>query len=106
MSLASIKFLYDWDWAGADAEYVHAIELNPNYARAYSEYTIFLMVLKRFDESLEKAKKGVELDPLSPMRLLPLGDTLKHMHRYDEAKEVFNKVIEMDPNNDGSHWCH
>jgi adenylate cyclase len=106
MSLASIKFLYNWDWAGADAEYVHAIVLNPNYARAYSEYAIFLMVLKRFNESLEKAKRGVELDPLSPMRLLPLGDTLRHMHRYAEAQKVFSKVIEMDPNNDSSHWSH
>jgi len=104
LSLASIKFFYDWDWAAAEAEYVQAIELNPNYARAYSEYSTCLMILKRFGEALEKAKKGEELDPLSPMRLFYLGDTLKHMRRYDKAIEVLNKGIEMDPNNDNPHW--
>jgi len=104
LSLADIKFFYDWDWAAAEAEYVQAIELNPNYARAYSEYSTCLMILKRFDEALEKAKKGEELDPLSPMRLFYLGDTLKHMRRYDEAIEVLDKGIEMDPNNDNPHF--
>jgi len=104
LSLASIKFFYDWNWAAAEAEYVQAIELNPNYARAYSEYSTCLMILKRFGEALEKAKKGEELDPLSPMRLFYLGDTLKHMRRYDKAIEVLNKGIEMDPNNDNPHW--
>jgi TolB-like protein/Tfp pilus assembly protein PilF len=104
LSLAGIKFFYDWDWAAAEAEYVQAIQLNQNYARAYSEYSTCLMILKRFDEALEKAKKGEELDPLSPMRLFYLGDTLKHMRRYDKAIEVLNKGIEMDPNNDNPHW--
>jgi TolB-like protein len=104
LSLANIKFFYDWDWAAAEAEYVQTIELNPNYARAYSEYSTCLMILKRFDEAFEKAKKGEELDPLSPMRLFYLGDTLKHMRRYDEAIEVLNKGIEMDPNNDNPHF--
>jgi len=52
----------------------------------------------------KKAKKGEELNPLSPMRLFYLGDTLKHMRRYGEAVEVLNKGIEMDPNNDNPHW--
>jgi serine/threonine protein kinase/Tfp pilus assembly protein PilF len=104
LALADIKFFYNWDWAGAEAEYLNAIELNPNYARAYSEYSTYLMVLKRYDEALEKAKKGEELDPLSPMRLSYLGDTLRHMRRDDEAIEVLNKAIEMDPNNDNLHW--
>ncbi len=104
LSLADIKFYYDWDWAAAEAEYVQAIKLNPNYARAYSEYSTFLMVLKRFDEALENAKKGEELNPLSPMRLFFLGDTLKHMRRYDEAIEVLNRGVEMDPNNDNPHF--
>jgi len=104
LSLANIKFYYDWDWAAAEAEYVQAIKLNPNYARAYSEYSTFLMVLKRFDEAFEKAKKGEELDPRSPISLDNLGQTLKHMRRYDEATKVLNKAIELDPNNDNPHW--
>jgi tetratricopeptide (TPR) repeat protein len=62
------------------------------------------MVLKRFDEALEKAKKGEEVDPLSPISLDILGQALRHMRRYDEAIEVLNKGIEMDPNNENPHF--
>jgi serine/threonine-protein kinase len=34
-SLASIKAVTDWDWAGAETEYRRAIELNPKYSTAH-----------------------------------------------------------------------
>src|SRR5262249_12608746 len=37
-SLGLIKFQYDWDWAGAEAELRAAIGLNPNYAPAHHYY--------------------------------------------------------------------
>jgi len=104
LAMARIKFYYEWDWPGAEAEFLRAIEINPNYARAYSEYSINLYVLKRFDEALEKAKKGEELDPFSSQRILAVGDVLKHMRRYEEAWQVHESALEKDPNNDITHW--
>src|SRR5262249_189023 len=37
-SLGHVKAYYDRDWAGAEAEYKKAIELNPNYPNAHHWY--------------------------------------------------------------------
>lgn len=42
VSLGRIKTYYDWDWAGADREFVRAIELNPSSADAHREYSSYL----------------------------------------------------------------
>ncbi|HMS41627.1 MAG TPA: hypothetical protein PKE69_15450, partial [Pyrinomonadaceae bacterium] len=34
-ALADIQVYYDWDWAGAEASFKRALELNPNYATAH-----------------------------------------------------------------------
>src|ERR1051326_976941 len=45
--LAVIKFVTDWDWAGADAEFKAAVALNPNLAEARWTYSHLLTILKR-----------------------------------------------------------
>lgn len=37
-SLATIRFLHEWDWPGAEREFKRAIELNPNYSEAHHWY--------------------------------------------------------------------
>jgi TolB-like protein len=42
MSMAHIKYVYEWDWAGADREIQRAIELDPNSSVAHHFYGLFL----------------------------------------------------------------
>jgi serine/threonine protein kinase/Tfp pilus assembly protein PilF len=99
VSLGTVKFTYDWDFAGAEEEYKRAISLNPNYATARHFYSILLGVLHRPDESIAQIRKAEEVDPLSvpvrnmlAMRLLDIG-------RCDEAIDVVNKTIsDLNPN--------
>jgi tetratricopeptide (TPR) repeat protein len=35
LALADVKKGYDWDWAGAEAEYKRSLELNPSYSLAH-----------------------------------------------------------------------
>ncbi len=104
LAIATIKLYYEWDWRGAEAEFLQAIKINPKYAGTYLDYSIYLFVLKRFNEALEIARKGAELDPLSTLGASAVGDVLKHMRRYDEAKESFKKRLAMDPDSDIIHW--
>ena len=61
-SLASIEL----DEAEAEAGFLKAIDLSPNYANAHLWYSMFLSVRQgRYEDSLEQAEKAVELDPLS-----------------------------------------
>ena len=88
-SLGLVKFVYDWDWAGAESEFKRAIQLNPNYPSAYHFYSAYLIcVPKRFDEAIAVAKqRGIELDPLSiPLNNI-LANHLDQAGRYDEAIE-------------------
>ncbi len=40
-ALADIKFYYDWDWPGAEAEYQRALDLNPSFTYARRRYAGF-----------------------------------------------------------------
>jgi DNA-binding winged helix-turn-helix (wHTH) protein/TolB-like protein/Flp pilus assembly protein TadD len=64
-ALGTVKRIYDWDWAGAEGDFRRAIELNPNYARAYLGYALLLSCLGRSDEALDQIKRAMEIDPLS-----------------------------------------
>jgi eukaryotic-like serine/threonine-protein kinase len=64
-ALAHILFVYDWDWQGAEREFVRSLDLNPNSAYALANYANYLAARARFDESLAKAQAARELDPQS-----------------------------------------
>jgi TolB-like protein/DNA-binding winged helix-turn-helix (wHTH) protein/tetratricopeptide (TPR) repeat protein len=97
-SLGTVKFTYDWDFAGAEPEFKRALALNSNYANTHQVYSVLLGALGRPDESLAQIRKGAEVDPLSvPIRNM-LVASLASSHRCDEAMEEDRKTLELDPN--------
>src|SRR5260370_22494300 len=64
-SLAGVKKLYEWDWEGAEGEYLRALELNPHHAPTHHEYAALLSSLGRSDEAIKEIHRAHELDPLS-----------------------------------------
>ena len=60
-----MKFFFERDFARAGQELKNAIALNPNYATAYQAHSVPLGALKRYDESVAEARRGLEVDPLS-----------------------------------------
>lgn len=103
-SLGLVKFVYDWDWAGAEIEFKRAIQLNPNYASAYHFYSVYLVcVPRKVDEAIAVAKQGLEVDPLSIPINNVLADHLGIAGRHDEAIEQRRKVLELDPADASQH---
>jgi serine/threonine-protein kinase len=102
-ALAYVRFLYDWDWAGAEAEFKRAIALNPNYATAHQWYGEFLGRLGRIDESLPERKRALILDPLSPIITSELGFSYFDARQYDRAVEEFRKAAELYPDFSPAH---
>lgn len=96
-SLADVKHLYAYDQAGADKEYMRAIELNPNSAEIRSAYSKYLMHMVRCDEAVAQARIAMEVDPLSIVANRRLGIALFGCGRNDEAIEQFQKTRELDP---------
>ena len=96
-ALAAVKEEVDWDWAGAEAEYRKAIELNPNDAVAHHLYSVLLENLIRLPESMAENQKALALDPASPQPHANEAGILTDMRRYDEAITKLNNLITANP---------
>lgn len=96
-SLGMIKFYYDWDWAGAEAEFKRALELNPGYPQAHQYYADLVKSFGRFDEALREMREALSLDPLSYSANTGIGHVLYLSREYDKAIDHYRKVIESDP---------
>jgi serine/threonine protein kinase/TolB-like protein len=88
-SLALVKWLYEWDWAGAESEFRRAIELNPRYVLAHQWYGLFLGEMGRFDEAVAEEHRALQLDPLSVPVIANLGRVYFFARRYDKSLEQF-----------------
>jgi TolB-like protein/Tfp pilus assembly protein PilF len=97
-SLGLVRFFFEWDWTGADAEFRRAIELNPGSSVANEEYGGFLIAMGREDEGLARSKEAARLDPLSVGPVHDIGINAIVRHDYDEAAAAFRKTIDIDPN--------
>jgi Tfp pilus assembly protein PilF len=97
-ALGLVRHTYQWDWMGAEKEFKRAIELNPNNATTHHWYCICLRAQGKFEPALSEIKRAQELDPLSPIITINVGEVLFYMQRYDLAKEQFTKALEFDPN--------
>jgi TolB-like protein/DNA-binding winged helix-turn-helix (wHTH) protein/Tfp pilus assembly protein PilF len=102
-SLATVKFNYDWDWAGAAEGFQQAIQHNPSYATAYQRYSLYLIAMGRSEDSFEQINKARDLDPLSISINFSLGWRLYMARQYDRAIQQLRNTSEMDPSYELPH---
>ena len=98
LPLASIKFAYDWDFAGAENEYRQAIRLAPNNPEAHSSYATFLTAMGRSEEALNELKIAQQFDPNAPSYSTSIAWTLYVAGRFGEAEGELKQVLKRDPN--------
>lgn len=96
--IAINKMFFEWDWKGAEKEYLNAIKLNPDLAETYEYFAYLLTALKRYDEALEKINIAHELNPLSLSIINTKAHILFNMGHENEAEKTFLKVFEFDKN--------
>ncbi len=96
-SLAQARFLFDWDWTGAERDYLRALELKPSYATAHHWYGMFLAARGRTDEALQEMRRAEELDPLSLIIRANIGTIHYFARHYDAAIAQERKVLQADP---------
>jgi TolB-like protein/Flp pilus assembly protein TadD len=94
-ALGFTKFLYEWDWDGAEKEERRALELNPNSAMAHHRLAVVLGKTDRNDEALRIIRRAQRLDPLSPVINRVLVETLLRAGQLDEAMEQARNSIEL-----------
>ena len=87
----------NYEWSKAEHHLRRAIDLNPSNANAYVWYSIVLFTEGRFDEGLDFARRGAELDPLTPFNHHNVGWGLYYARRFDEAAAQYRRVISEFP---------
>ncbi len=102
-SLGFLKFVYDWDFAGAESEFKQALELRPNYAEAHHWSAIYFANVGRHEEASIEAKRAVQLDPLSLLMNMTPALASYLARDYDAAVEQLQKIIDMEPNFPAAH---
>jgi eukaryotic-like serine/threonine-protein kinase len=95
--LANCRFLGEWDWSGAEMEFVKSIRLNPNYADAHFFYGDFLISMRREDEARAEVESALRLDPYNTFIQNFLGWHLLYRRQYDEALAQLEKTVRVEP---------
>ncbi len=103
-ALASVKEGYDWDWAGAEAEYLCALQLNPSRLLTRLWYAAFLAHMGRYSEAIEESGRALALDPISPIAHCNRAMLFFRARRYDEAIGAAREALELDPSFVNAIW--
>jgi DNA-binding winged helix-turn-helix (wHTH) protein len=97
LALATVKRLFEWDWAGAEAEYLTALVLSSNSAMTHQAYGAHLAATGKTEEALRELRRSEEIDPLSPMVNLGVAWGLYVARDFQGASEQSWKVLAMEP---------
>jgi tetratricopeptide (TPR) repeat protein len=97
---------HDWDFAGGEAEFKKALELDPNDAHAHERYADNLSALGgREQEALAEINRAHQLDPMSPDISVDIGIVYIDARRFDEAIAVCKKVANENSTFATAHSC-
>jgi len=96
-ALCENKYLYEWDFVGAERACIRAIELSPDSSQAHDIFSRYLMGRGRHDEAIAEIKTAIDLEPTSRFFQRNYGRALYYARRYPEAVAQFKRVNEMDP---------
>ncbi len=94
--LGDVKTMYDWDWSGAEREYLRALALDPDSGMAHRSYAIYLACVKRFDEAIPEMKRALELEPLSSLFNHEMAAVFYFSRRFDDAIEQGRRAVELN----------
>lgn len=96
--LGSNYMEYDWDFAGGEAEYKKAFELDPSDAAAHWLYAYDVaMIGGREQEAVAEINRAHQLDPLSPVISAWPGVIHIRARQYDEAIVDCKKAANENP---------
>jgi len=96
-ALATVKRLFEWDWAGAEAEYLTALVLSSNAPLIHQAYGAHLAATGKTEEALRELRRSEEIDPLAPIVNVGVAWGLYVARDFQGASEQCWKVLAMEP---------
>jgi TolB-like protein/DNA-binding winged helix-turn-helix (wHTH) protein/Flp pilus assembly protein TadD len=96
-ALAAIQSDRDWNWRGAESEFLRAIQLNPEDPTAHHWYSQHLSRLGRSQEAEAEIKRALVLDPLSPIVQTDAAETAYWTRNPAKAMKQVDEVLALNP---------
>ena len=97
VSMGIIKFWYEWDWSGAEAEFRRAMEGHRPEPAARVFYGHLLSNLGDHTRATQELRRALDDQPYSPIANAIFAQALYYEHRYDESIAHLHKTLELDP---------
>jgi adenylate cyclase len=97
LGLASVLFLYDWDWPAADREFKMAETLDPKSEDAKLRYGWALLSTGHDRDALEQFENARRLNPSDPMTVILLGNVYGSRHEHERALAYCDEGVRMAP---------
>jgi tetratricopeptide (TPR) repeat protein len=104
-SRAQCKFLYDWDWAGAQADFQRSAEMQSGgESLSHINAELLLIVQGRIEDAIAESRRACEANALSIGPVAILAAVLYYARRYDDAIRTSREAIALDPSYGPAHW--
>ena len=97
LSNGEVLHEYDWNWAGAEQEYIRGLELNPSSAMGHILYANFLTDGGRYPEALPEVRRAQQLDPYSLMTHSMICFVHLRAREYEAGIQECKEDLELDP---------
>ena len=92
------------DAAGAEAEYLKALEVKPDYVDGYAALSNFYLASNQGDKAMELLNKALAAKPDDPKLQFQLGLAQFSSGQYEPAAATFTKVAAADATNAEAHY--
>ena len=96
-TLGQVLFNYEWKRDQGIAEFLRAIDLNPNNQNAQHWYAMALAGLGRFDEALAQIQRALAVDPLAVVVNANAGFLMYRAGLLEEALAKLRHTVAMEP---------
>ena len=102
-TLAAILHYADYEFKRSEEEFKKAIELKPSYATAHQWYSTLLVEVGRPEQAYSELMAARDLDPLSLIINVNVGNYYLNNKEYQKAIDQFKKVLQAEPDFSFAH---
>merc|ERR1712048_400104 len=81
----------------AEKNFLQAIKIQPNNARAHSNYANLLSAIGRFDDAVKQYQIAIQSDPKNPQPHKNFGTILFQTNKLEEAEVQFEMAAGLSP---------
>ena len=97
VALASINWLYDWDWGAADQNYRLSFSVNPLLHTRCICYAWYLATVGNQDAAVLEAERARQMDPVARLPHVILAWMYYLAGRYDDARSELSEIFGTSP---------